>query len=419
MRTMHRCFTVFLFFAFATVPGFSQNSDDEIKGGLPNAHVRSAHIAPRGHTNGEAHARFGIFGIDSLANFNGQFFADGVDSNGNPNRHWYTNTVGNPPQLGGTTTINAPVVPVSLDLLDFDGTVRFHYDVTPFIQKTLDSPVFQNSTYSSSPVPTQFTDAVQRAEYFKEAKSDWHTLLAPSLKAARTMRIPRGKYQFSLLPGGVCCRFVLVDIDTFANLLFPAVATDTTTPIGAAENAGDITTKDMSTFLFPNTFLMFDNNPAECCVLGFHSYDFEPGDAGNGFAERRYVVNYSSWISPGLFGAGFTDVTANSHEIAESFNDPFVASDGIHNVTPWWISDNGQCQNILEDGDVVEGLPNATYPVTLNTGGNPFTYHPQNEALLQWFRFETKSSAIGGAYSYPNTTVLTAPSAPQKVNCAP
>ena len=37
--------------------------------------------------------------------------------------------------------------------------------------------------------------------------------------------------------------------------LFPPTATDTTTVMGAAENAGDITTKDMSTFLFPNVFL--------------------------------------------------------------------------------------------------------------------------------------------------------------------
>src|SRR2546430_4929488 len=34
--------------------------------------------------------------------------------------------------------------------------------------------------------------------------------------------------------------------------------------------------------------------------------------------EKRFVVNYSSWISPGLFGGGFSDVTALSHEIAET-----------------------------------------------------------------------------------------------------
>src|SRR6266436_1249494 len=110
MRSMHRFSALVLLVAFATVSGFSQKSDDEISGDLSNAHPRSTTVTPRGHLNGEGHARFGIFGIDSLANFNGQYFTDGFDSNGNANRHWYTNTAGNPPQLGGTTVINAPIV---------------------------------------------------------------------------------------------------------------------------------------------------------------------------------------------------------------------------------------------------------------------------------------------------------------------
>ncbi|HUC77450.1 MAG TPA: hypothetical protein VMS04_19275, partial [Vicinamibacterales bacterium] len=61
------------------------------------------------------------------------------------------------------------------------------------------------------------------------------------------------------------------------------------------------------------------------------------------------------------------------------------------------------------------GLPNSTFPMTMNG----FTYHPQNEALLQWFQFQMPSDALDGAYSYPNQTLLTQPSAPQKVNCAP
>jgi hypothetical protein len=225
------------------------------------------------------------------------------------------------------------------------------------------------------------------------------------------MVLRRGTYQFALNGDGTCCFFILVDFNTFVNALFPAVASDTTTPIGAAENAGEVTTKDISTFLFPNVFL-FDSSG--CCVLGFHSYDFEPATDKNKFVEQRYVMNYSSWISPGIFGAGFTDVTATSHELSETFNDPFVASDGIHNVTPWWLSPNGNCQNNLEDGDVVEGLPNATFPITMPNG---FTYHPQNEALLQFFTRQVPSSAIDGAFSYPNESVLTGPSAPQRAFC--
>ena len=44
-------------------------------------------------------------------------------------------------------------------------------------------------------------------------------------------------------------------------------------------------------------------------------------------------------------------------------------------------------------------------------------YHPQNEALLQWFEFESPSSAIDGAYSYPNESVLTALSPIERPCC--
>jgi hypothetical protein len=399
--------------------GLAQDDDQVPIKSLSTAHGKSAVVTPHAHLNGQAHARHGIPNIDSLINFNGHYFVNGYDPNGNLIREWYFNTVGNPPQHKGTTTINAPIVPVIMDLRNFDGSPRFvggHPLVSSpagFVTPTLNSPVFSNSTYSTSQTPTQITDAIQRASYWSDAKDDWHTVLNPSVKTARTMTLIRGTYRFALNPDGTCCAFILVDIGTFVNALFPAIATDTTTPIGAAENAGDITTKDISTFLFPNTFLYFNGNPNDCCVLGFHSYDFEPGDDSNGNVEKRYVMDYSSWISPGLFGTAFTDVTALSHEISEIYNDPFVASDGVHDVTPWWLAPNGNCQDDLETGDVIEGLPNATFPVTLNG----FTYHPQNEPLLQWFQFKSPSDAFGGAYSYPNMTVLTGPSAFQKPGC--
>ena len=53
------------------------------------------------------------------------------------------------------------------------------------------------------------------------------------------------------------------------------IAASISIPImGAAAAAGDITTKDISTFLFPNTFL-FIGNTRNCCIVGFHTFDFE------------------------------------------------------------------------------------------------------------------------------------------------
>jgi len=79
--------------------------------------------------------------------------------------------------------------------------------------------------------------------------------------------------------------------------------------------------------------IFYDGTPDNCCVLGFHSYDFEPGVPSNGNRERRYVMMYASWIDLGLFIGGFEDVTAYSHEMLETYNDPFV-----DNQTPWWLS---------------------------------------------------------------------------------
>jgi len=150
-----------------------------------------------------------------------------------------------------------------------------------------------------------------------------------------------------------------------------------------------------------------------CCIGGFHTYDFEPGDDANGNVEKRYVSIFAGWQQGGIFRAGTADITALSHEILEALNDPFVTSDGIHNITPWWLSANGQCQNDLETGDVIEGFPNQIFPITMNG----MTYHPQNEALLQWFEFKSPSDALHGAYSYPDETVLTKLSAPQRAGC--
>jgi hypothetical protein len=420
MRQVGKQFLVVVLFIFTTVFAcYAQQDDDQVPiSFLSNASHKSVQMAPRGHRNGQGHAN-GIPNIDSLVNFNDHFQAQGVDQNGNAQIIWYYNMVGTAPQHHGTTTFNAPIVPVTLDLRNADGSPRFVNgkplisSPAQFVQPLLDSPIFQNSSYSSSNDATQYTDAVQRAEFFNRAKSDWHTMLNPSVKTGRTMVLLRGTYQFALNADGSCCAFVLIDSNVFGNALFPPTfPVDNSTPVGAAESAGDITTKDISTFFFPNTYL-YVGNPGNCCILGFHTYDFEPGIPSNGNLERRYVLNYSSWISPGLFGGGLADITATSHELAETFNDPFVASDGIHNITPWWLSPNGNCQNNLEVGDVIEGLPQGVYPITMNG----MTYHPQNEAMLQWFEFEAPSSAISGAYSYPNINTLTALSPPEGVNC--
>jgi hypothetical protein len=387
-----------------------------------NPHTLHTKLAAAGGGVLGGRSNASVLGIDSVVNWSSYFYFPGVDSNGFPQFTWQYTMVGNTPfgnggqdENGETTTIGAPVIPVNLDLRNTDGSPRFvggkrlFSDATQFVRPVLNSPVFSNTFYTSSNSPTQFTDAVQRAEFFHNADGDWHTVLRPRVGPARTLTLKRGSYVFALNADGSCCAFVLIDVNAFVNGLFPTTPTDVTTPIGAAENAGDVRTRDISTFLFPNAFLFVGGDPNNCCIIGFHTYDLEPGGASNGFREKRYVVNYSAWISQGIFrDTTFGDISALSHEMSEIFNDPFG-----NNAAPWWLSPNGNCQNDLETGDVIEGLANAQFPIVLNGA----TWHPQNEALLQWFAGVTPSSAISHAYSYPNTNVLTSASVSQQAGC--
>lgn len=408
-----------LCFFFTAIFAQALQSDDQVpKDFLKNARHQSGKVPPNNHSSqGSPHDA--IPNIDSVVNFSGQFNADGFDIQNNVQRKWDFNMVGNRPEHGGTTTINAPIIPVSIDLRNADGSPRFVNgirmisDATQFVQPVLDSPVFSNATYTSSNVPTQFTDAIQRAEFFDKAKSDWHTLLKPVVKPARTMTLIKGTYLFAVNDDGTCCAFILVDEGTFINSFLPIFGINPNTVVGGAETDGDITTQDISTFLFPNTFL-FAAGDLSFFTVGFHTYDFEPGTDANGNVEQRFVVNYSSWVTPFVFfGDNFEDVTPLSHELSETFNDPFVGSDGDHGITPWWFAPNGGCQDLMEVGDVVEDLPGAGFPMVTNGT----LYHPQNEALLPWFEFQSPSHAIHGAYSYPDESLLPALSPVQHAFC--
>ena len=370
---------------------------------------------------GRASSTSGLPGIDSLANWSSSFTADGFDVHGNPQTVWPFTMVGRPPERGDTTVIPAPIIPVFVDLLGPDGSVLATMDPSGFVQPVVRSPMFLPFRYDSG--FTQFNDAMFRAEFADRIRgrhhddddNGWHNLLFPRVKKAQRMQIPFGKWFVGQFSDGTIA-FALVDETTFVNNLFPStVPVDDSTVIGAAELAGDMTTRDLSILLFNNVYL-FDGTPDNCCVLGFHSYDFEPGDPSNGNRDRRFVFAYASWATPGLFFFGFEDITPLSHELNETYHDPFV-----DNLVPWWLSQDpltgaAQCQPLLETGDVVEVL--SSLPVyQIDMSG--MTYHPQNEATFNWFARQSPSRALRGAYSFPDETTLLDLSPLVTVNCAP
>jgi hypothetical protein len=362
--------------------------------GNPNAHS-NPHFTNQGGT---------ILGLTTATTFGGAFAGQAGPSKGKVFR--YT-MLGNPPAEGGTTNVPTNIDEVSWTLLNADGSVFKTVQFAPFETPMLGSPNFVDARYSSSSSPTQFADAVQRAEFYNSLSpgQPWHTRLVPSVVGHANITVP---YRVSVqLSNGTVIQArsyftgVAPDGSTFVlmlNLLFNFFFDN---EFVNQINLGTFTEDAVNVVAAPNTFLYSLNTtnpnvPGGCCVLGFHTYFFD-----GSVPQNRLLGIFASWISPGLFGNGFQDITGLSHEISELFNDPFV-----DNATPNWQFP-GQpptskvCQSNLETGDPIEVLANATTTVTLNG----YTYHPQNEALLPWFGMGS-SNALGGAFSYPDTTVL-------------
>jgi hypothetical protein len=349
-----------------------------------------------------------IDGLITVATFSGAFVAQAGPSAG---EDFPFTMLGNDPKLGGTTNFPANIAEVSLQLLNADGSVFKVVPFAPFEQLTLDSPDFQGLNYRSGH-NVEYSDAVHRAQFFNVMKNSWHTQLVPKVVNSVTITVPFF-VNIQLQDGTVVqarsyFTGTAADGSTFVLMLSPLFNFFFDNEVVNEINLGNFTTNGMNLTMFPNTFL-FDlntnnpNTPGDCCVLGFHTYFLD-----DGFPESRWITQYASWISPGLFGAGFEDVTALSHELAESFGNPFVS-----NSTPNWQfpgepANAKVCQANLEEGDPIEVLPNATAAIEVKQGKKfDFIYHPQNIPLLQWFEMGTTSSAIDGAFSFPDETVLT------------
>ncbi len=348
-----------------------------------------------------------IDGLQTVDSFDGAFAAQNGPSAGQVFRF---SMMGNHPLAGGETLISAPIDEISLQLLNADGSTFMKVPFAPFEHHTLNSPNFREHNYASGS-NIQYADAQLRAEFFNKMASNWHTKLVPNVANRETIVVPRfvnvrlqnGKIiQARAYFTGTAAdgsTFVLM-LDLLFNFFFG-------NEVNNDINNGVFNTDSLNMMLFPNTYLFSldvknPNVPGQCCVLGFHTYFF-----GSGVPQPRWITQYASWISPGIFNGGFEDVTALSHETSEAFNDPFV-----DDATPNWQfpgqpANSTVCQNNLEVGDPIEVLSNATTTVTIDG----FTYHPQNLVLLPWFEMGTTSNAIDGMWSFPDP-VLTQSAVP-------
>lgn len=287
-----------------------------------------------------------------------------------------------PASSGATTTVPTVIIPFRFVLPD--GSVL---DGTDKVQNVLDSPNLNDYAYTSG--NTQFADAVQRAEFWPSVQNtNYHVLLGtPTVMPTQTFNVPSNLVLYGSI--GNVPLVALMSDSWFSDRLNQVISNlhipPTTLPI----------------VLTYNTFL-YIHSVNNCCVAGYHGATASRN--GNGSQQVQTYI-YAGWGDPGIFlNPSFQDVLALSHEVSEWMNDPFV-----NNPTPPWQFANGAgCQANLETGDPLEVLNNAAFPITMNG----FVYHPQTEALLPWFSRETPSSAISGAYTYPDTSLVTVPSQP-------
>ncbi len=296
--------------------------------------------------------------------------------------------VGGAPERGETTRIDTQLIPISMF---FEGFVDKQgnpivLDVSPLIDPMRNSPNYRRATYRSG--FTQFGDAVQRAEFFHAMEPDWHTLInEPRQLPAVTLDIPKGAATlFRNRSNGQI--FAVLDINFFISQLNTIIQLE------------HLDIDALPIALTNNVFLAPGANVKKCCILGFHTA-FDAGARGDKQLVQTFA--WASWIGTGIFGGNIADVTPLSHEIVEWMNDPF----GNNSVPPWQFPNGaGGCDDTLETGDPLEVFANSAVPVIIDG----VTYHPQTEALLQWFQRSASSNAIDGAFSFPDEGLLTGPS---------
>jgi chitinase len=317
--------------------------------------------------------------IFSVPHFSGSFVSQG--------KAYPFTIVGAKPQSNGTTEVPVQIIPISLFFEEFvdESGAPIVLDPGPIVSRVQSSPNFRSAQYATG--MTQFADAVQRAQFYGAAGKEWHTLLgAPQILKPLRIAVPRGDAKVYRNPStGVL--YAIVDTDFFLSQL--------NTMIQMANLAPDA----LSIALTSNVFLAPQKDIKKCCVLGFHT-SFDVGE----MAQVKFIQTFiwASWVEQGILGSGLADVTPMSHEISEWMNNPF----GGNAVPTWQVPNSSGCQSNLETGDPLALMPNAGYPVLIDG----FTYHPQNQVLMQWFQRGAASDAFESAFSFPDQSLMTGPS---------
>jgi hypothetical protein len=338
-------------------------------------------LGPRYSTDGGASV---LPTTQTVAHWHGSF-VDGLNG-----QTYSYNMVGTDPASGGSTTVNAEIIPLDLSFAADGGAGLGAEQAASWAAS---SPIF-----APTPMPSgesaQYLDSVMRSE-FNRIGSGYHVQLTATALPAETIKVPSD--QGALYQVGDGTVLGLVNVAWFSAQLQSLLANShldpTTLPI-----------------IVSNDIFLYQRSLANCCILGFHGAAHPTGKGlgsahGNG-DQPVQTFAWASWIaSPYIFGPGLTDVAGLSHEVSEWGHDPFA--DNF--VNPWSVAgqpDYG-CTNMLETGDPLVGTD---FWVGL-TNPDPATgpqWHLQDEAYLWWFA-RNPTQASNGEYSYIGTFTSGAP----------
>ncbi len=295
--------------------------------------------------------------------------------------------VGSDPALGSKTShVKTILIPVSTHFPDQNITLFNKQDA----DKLIDSPIFSRNHVVVGD-KTQFTDSLQRNQFHNFVSTvspNYHVLLdqpnvRPTLKLELPFNTSNEVADMVFQISNTNIQIGIVDINFFVPWIENQVL------------AMHLPTDTLPVFQFHDIYLNFgsiDPKNLQCCVLGFHDA-FTPASRPN----EVHTFIYESFATAGIF-QGVSDVSVISHEASEWVNDPFG-----NNMTPNWVNAGGGCQNNLETGDFLEGMPGASFQI------DGFTF--QDETNLYWFaRTPRPTPATAGNYDFLGT--LTSPSTP-------
>lgn len=309
----------------------------------------------------------------------------------------YSMTMVGQSPFSSTVTTNIPVAIVPV-IINIAGTV-FNptlVDTTCMVAPNdvpltvfRQSPLFGNAPFTMGGVNignTQYTDAFQRANFWKAISSNYHTRLSTiTVKTAQTYKVPAGSgavYSTASFGNGGCGpkknplgKFAIIDINAFDSWV-----TGTALPKAAA-------TPNELVILLLYDVVMSNGAPIinNCCILGYHGATAGPPN-GQTYSPMEFDQS-------GIFGSSVSDTSVAAHEIGEWMDDPYGS-----NATPAWggIGQVSGCQANLEVGDPLSG---SMVPAVKMS--NNYVYHLQELAYFSWFynAKTTPSISAGGKFS--------------------